>query len=244
MRNQKRGKRITSDAELEHRRFLKRIRLSSISTKYWHQRYNLFSLYDNGIWLNEESFYSVTPEAVARNIAEHVQRKIKANVIIDAFCGAGGNSIQFAKLFSKVIAIDVNEETLKCARHNAEIYGVSHKIEFIHGDYFQLIDTLQADFVFLSPPWGGPEYKRQSVFDLSAMEPYNYEEIMRASLSITKNIALYVPRNSDLGQLEDCFDYKEYQPYSNGSPYKCALKFLALRGHFVALCAYYGDLAG
>lgn len=44
------------------------------------------------------------------------------------------------------------------AKHNAAIYGVEDRIEFIVGDYIKLVDTLQADTVFLSPPWGGPEY--------------------------------------------------------------------------------------
>lgn len=44
------------------------------------------------------------------------------------------------------------------AKHNAGIYGVTDRIEFIVGDYTKLADTLTADNVFLSPPWGGPEY--------------------------------------------------------------------------------------
>lgn len=39
-----------------------------------------------------ESWYSVTPERIAKQIA----RRCKCKVIIDAFCGAGGNTIQFA----------------------------------------------------------------------------------------------------------------------------------------------------
>lgn len=39
-----------------------------------------------------ESWYSVTPEIVAKHAAE----KCACDVIVDAFCGAGGNSIQFA----------------------------------------------------------------------------------------------------------------------------------------------------
>lgn len=39
-----------------------------------------------------ESWYSVTPEKVAQHAAE----RCKCDIIIDAFCGAGGNTIQFA----------------------------------------------------------------------------------------------------------------------------------------------------
>jgi hypothetical protein len=48
----------------------------------------------------EESWYSVTPE----KIAEHIADKCKTGgVILDAFCGCGGNTIQFAKKCGKGI---------------------------------------------------------------------------------------------------------------------------------------------
>ena len=39
-------------------------------SKYWAQRYRLFSLYDEGVKLDHESWYSVTPEKIAQHIAE------------------------------------------------------------------------------------------------------------------------------------------------------------------------------
>lgn len=39
-----------------------------------------------------DSWFSVTPEKIARHIAE----RCRCDVIVDAFCGAGGNAIQFA----------------------------------------------------------------------------------------------------------------------------------------------------
>jgi len=68
-----------------------------------------------------------------------------------------------------VIAIDISEEKIRCARHNAAVYGVQDRIEFIVGDYLQLAPTLKADVVFLSPPWGGPNYLQADVFDIETM---------------------------------------------------------------------------
>jgi hypothetical protein len=39
-----------------------------------------------------EGWFSVTPEPIAQHIAE----RCRSDVIIDAFCGCGGNTIQFA----------------------------------------------------------------------------------------------------------------------------------------------------
>lgn len=65
-----------------------------------------------------------------------------------------------------VIALDTSPTRLALARHNAAIYGVEDRIEFILADYLSFARTLLAlpserrkiDVVFLSPPWGGPEY--------------------------------------------------------------------------------------
>lgn len=40
-----------------------------------------------------ESWYSVTPEIISQHIAE----RCSCYLIVDPFCGAGGNIIQFAK---------------------------------------------------------------------------------------------------------------------------------------------------
>lgn len=91
----------------------------------------------------------------------------------------GGNTIQFALSASckRVIAIDTNPSAILCAKHNAQIYGVLEKIEFIVGDFFELLNTkesrLKADAVFLSPPWGGPTYRNDKIFDLDTMLPYS-----------------------------------------------------------------------
>ena len=54
-------------------------------------------------------------------------------------------------------------------RHNARVYGVEERIEFIVGDFFSVVPSLRgADVIFLSPPWGGPEYLDQDIFDIQA----------------------------------------------------------------------------
>lgn len=57
---------------------------------------------------------------------------------------------------------------LALARHNAIIYGVADRIEFILADYLSFSQSYlslpshqqsrKIDVVFLSPPWGGPSY--------------------------------------------------------------------------------------
>lgn len=40
--------------------------LPEANAKYWHQRYNIFSKYDEGIWLTDDAWFGVTPEPIAK----------------------------------------------------------------------------------------------------------------------------------------------------------------------------------
>jgi trimethylguanosine synthase len=66
---------------------------SSNIAKYWCQRYTLFSRFDDGIRMDEEGWFSVTPEPIAK----HHALRCMGDTIIDCFTGVGGNAIQFAQ---------------------------------------------------------------------------------------------------------------------------------------------------
>lgn len=169
--------------------------------KYWAQRYRLFSRFDEGIKLDHEGWFSVTPEKIAEHIALRVQGSFSTELIIDAFCGVGGNAIQFALTGKRVIAIDIDPVRLALAQHNAEVYGVAQQIEFVQGDFLQLAPRLRGDMVFLSPPWGGPEYLSADVFDIKTMMTPDGFEIFRLSKMISDNIVYFLPRNTDMEQI-------------------------------------------
>ncbi|KAL7527319.1 hypothetical protein ACHAWF_002133 [Thalassiosira exigua] len=144
---------------------------SIVPDKFWAQRKRLFSRYDEGIQLggedDHEMWYSVTPESIANHVAERMvgmlgqesaegEDKSSAGtrtiVILDVFCGCGGNSIAFARLNKrnerdrsqtprvKVVAVDNNLSRLRMAAHNATIYGISTEdIIFIHADALEVL---------------------------------------------------------------------------------------------------------
>lgn len=119
------------------------------------------------------------------------------------------------------------------ARHNATIYGVQDKIEFIIGSYFDLIEKLKADVVFLSPPWGGPDYMRQEIYDLEEnLQPVSASKLMAETRRITSSIAVYLPRNSNSKQLAFLA--------GPGNAVEIEQNFLDRK--LIALTAYYGDL--
>ncbi|KAI9554882.1 hypothetical protein GHT06_020159 [Daphnia sinensis] len=195
--------------------------------KYWAQRYRLFSRFDQGIKLDYDSWFSVTPERIAR----HIAARCRCDLIVDAFCGAGGNSIQFAFKCERVIAIDIDPVKIELARHNAAVYGVADRIEFIVGDFFQLAPSLKADVVFLSPPWGGPKYLEAPQFNLEDMQPNGFE-IFKAARKITPNLAYFLPRNTNVDQVIEL-------AVSDG---KAEIEQNILNNKVKTITAYYGEL--
>jgi len=103
--------------------------------------------------------------------------------------------------FVSVIAIDIDPKKIALARHNADVYGVADRVEFVVGDFLKLAPSLKADVVFLSPPWGGPQYLNVDAYDIETMmQPAGGTHLYNVSKGITENIAYYVPRNINTDQ--------------------------------------------
>ncbi|CAF1477308.1 unnamed protein product [Rotaria magnacalcarata] len=197
--------------------------------KYWLQRYRLFSKFDEGIVLDREGWFSVTPEKIAR----HIAKRCRCDVIVDAFCGVGGNTIQFAFTCERVIAIDIDPKKIEMAKQNARVYGVEDRIEFIQGDFLKLAPTLTADVVYLSPPWGGPSYGTIDIFDLEKNIELNGFRIFEVAKAITPNVVYFLPRNVNVEQVISLMDDKS----------SLELEQNFLNNRLKTITAYFGDLA-
>ncbi|KAG6002554.1 hypothetical protein E4U21_002978 [Claviceps maximensis] len=186
--------------------------------KYFSQRYSIFSWYDEGVYMTDDAWFGVTPEPVANQIA-HEMSSIdpSKDILIDVFAGAGGNTIAFAlsQRWKHIIAIERDPSTLACAQNNAELYEVDPSlVTWIHADSFNYLELLHSQpeelhpdlrvdmsrtVVFASPPWGGPGYSTDEVFDLSNMQPYSLEKLHSAYRKMDH--VLFLPRTSDIRQI-------------------------------------------
>lgn len=111
-----------------------------------------------GTRLDAEGRMSLTPERLALQLGE----RAKGLRVIDAFAGCGGNAIGFARAGCRVTAIELDAARLAMARHNAAMYGVADRIEFLGGDACALVAGREADLLFLDPPWGGRYSKERT----------------------------------------------------------------------------------
>ncbi|WZZ71693.1 hypothetical protein YC2023_083063 [Brassica napus] len=170
--------------------------------RYWIQRYDLFSRYDEGIQIDEEGWYSVTHEEIAIKHAERCRGK----VVIDCFAGVGGNTIQFAKVSSSVIAIDIDPMKVKMAMNNANVYGVANHVDFVVGDFFSLAPSLKIKLIFFCPGRCIVSFATMGRTKLLQSREFQdgYASAKRRIVqSITPNIIMYLPKNVDLAQLEE-----------------------------------------
>uniref|UniRef100_F1KWE8 Trimethylguanosine synthase n=1 Tax=Ascaris suum TaxID=6253 RepID=F1KWE8_ASCSU len=224
--------------------------------KYMYQRFRLFSRFDEGVLMDRDGWFSVTPERMAEHIADRMVRREGA-LIIDAFTGVGGNAIQFALKGAFVIAIDLDPVRLRCAARNAQVYGVADRINFICTDFFHFArsprvwlpvvedneqeagrseegtaEGYPVDAVFLSPPWGGPSYLKMKEFDISAHLTPNGFEIFRVARGLSPNIAYFLPRQTTVSQLVSLA----------GPGGSCEIEQNLLNSKIKAVTAYYGNL--
>jgi predicted RNA methylase len=141
--------------------------------------------------LNDEGWYSVTPEHLADKITNRIIEQLRLHDqegaastkkyhLMDAFCGPGGNVLSFARHqsgVSHVTTVDISKDMLRIANHNASIYQVpAGSIRFVEGDILRSSEELKhpsrsklrgdwsvkhIDAIFMSPPWGGTKYKKR-----------------------------------------------------------------------------------
>mmetsp|Transcript_16720 Transcript_16720/g.25158 ORF Transcript_16720/g.25158 Transcript_16720/m.25158 type:complete len:286 (-) Transcript_16720:14-871(-) len=189
--------------------------------KYYSRRYEIFHRYDEGILLDDVGFYSTTPQ----KLAEHHARRCNSSLVVDAFCGCGGNTIAFARAGATVTAVDIDKSKIEMMMHNSRIYGIpSGRIRGIHGDFLHLakFGQLRGNVIFMSPPWGGPKYLQSNngVFDptksLKDIQVSIERLISIASTCTVKTlgethknpndvqgcgVAVFLPKNTDVSRL-------------------------------------------
>ncbi|XWS21204.1 hypothetical protein CRYUN_Cryun30bG0035300 [Craigia yunnanensis] len=206
---------------------------SAIIGKYWCQRYLLFSRFDDGIKMDEEGWFSVTPEPIAR----HHASRCGSGIVVDSFTGVGGNAIQLAQRSAHVIAIDIDPKKIGYAYYNSAVYGVDDGIDFVMGDFFALAPKLKADTVFLSPPWGGPDYTKVKIYDLKTMlRPRDGYLLFNVAKKIACRIVMFLPRNVDLNQLAEL-------SMSAQPPWLLEVEKNFLNGKLKAITAYFTETA-
>ena len=140
----------------------------AVPSKYFSKRFVLWTRFpthlDDSPWgpvMDAVGWYSVTPECVAIHAARRLAGRatatrgsrvcdggevpdaapVSGHVILDLFCGCGGDAIAAARSdgIHHVIAVERDPIRLAAAAHNAVVYGVVSRLTFLLGDAVLLL---------------------------------------------------------------------------------------------------------
>ncbi|KAA3478672.1 trimethylguanosine synthase-like [Gossypium australe] len=105
-----------------------------------------FSKYDEGIKMDEEGWFSVTPVEIAMR---HAEKCGGDELVIDCFSGIQcadrkhGDALEA----SFVLAIDIDPQKVNMALNNAKVYGVEDNIDFIVGYFFPTCSIFEDELL-------------------------------------------------------------------------------------------------
>ena len=219
----------------------------------------------------------MTPERVANHHAERVAaaieaqgRRVESALVVDAFAGCGGNAIAFAKRGFQVIGVEMDAKRAAMCRHNSAVYGhqIYGRIEVIQDDVIRLASTgrFKADAVFLSPPWGGPSYKKDrkpsssslssssssssssspssgdSCYDLEMVcPPYGLQRVIDAMIAIApKIIIFFLPRTTSTKEVGEMIESR-FRALAPSIQTSLEMEYTYMDNWLVALSVYCGQ---
>lgn len=169
-------------------------RLRTEEPEAWQRRNIFFSRFEEGVLADPQGLLAVTPEEEALKIAD----RLPGDIVLDAFCGLGGNSIAFARAGKYVVAADKDVERLRRAAHNATVYGVAHRIRFVNDDSLELLRTCVFDAVYLDPPHR--DRNDTDAFVLRDFRP-DGNSLLRSCFERTGSVAFSAPSTFDMNCL-------------------------------------------
>jgi HemK-related putative methylase len=82
--------------------------------------------------------------------------------VLDMGTGCGVGAVFAARHARRVVAVDINAAAVRCARINAQLNQLEHKIDIRHGDLFAPVSAERFDLVLFNPPFlrGAPRDDR------------------------------------------------------------------------------------
>lgn len=143
-------------------------------------------------------------------------KKIIKKEIIDGTAGIGGNTINFARHFSKVYAVEINNTHYNVLKNNLEALSIKNVIFYLD-NFLNILDNLKnnCNVFFFDPPWGGKTYKNFKYFNLKIgkMPVYNVINILYEKNF--KYVILKAPYNLNISPIFSNIKYENMNIHSN-----------------------------
>jgi release factor glutamine methyltransferase len=86
----------------------------------------------------------------------------KNDVVLDMGTGCGILGILAAKRARRVVAVDINPHAARCAKMNAELNGVTEKMDVLRGDLFSAVkENEKFDLIIFNAPYLPSEMREE-----------------------------------------------------------------------------------
>ena len=173
---------------------------------YFVNKCNLYFPSNNDkILIDEVGKYSISLPEKSKIITNLISKYLnnKTDIIItDAMACIGGDTLSFAKTFTKVNAIEMDKIRYEYLKHNMNLFNINN-VSYYNDDYLNIYDKLLQDVIYIDPPWGGPEYKSKKSVKIKLGEK-KLEELCDNIIQkkLCKLLVLKLPFNYDLSELK------------------------------------------
>tara|TARA_B110000971_G_scaffold65518_1_gene67150 strand:+ start:2531 stop:3199 length:669 start_codon:yes stop_codon:yes gene_type:complete len=168
--------------------------------------------------IDTEGLFSLTSAKIAESITSDIINLFPTNykiTITDATASVGGNTIPFLlkNNFKHVNIIEKDTERFNMLQSNIDIN--LNKIlgtYTLFNDSFLNLKGLENDVIFIDPPWGGPDYRRENKIKLF-LDNINLYCIINELFGYSKTlkfIIIKVPKNFDLDDFKLKLDKNIY----------------------------------
>eukprot|EP00930_Biecheleria_cincta_P075780 TRINITY_DN62977_c0_g1_i1.p1 TRINITY_DN62977_c0_g1~~TRINITY_DN62977_c0_g1_i1.p1 ORF type:complete len:529 (-),score=73.56 TRINITY_DN62977_c0_g1_i1:136-1722(-) len=162
--------------------------------------------------------YSMASPEVAKQISQTILSYFDstANLTLTEACSnMGGNTINFARHFAKVQAVEFLPVHCDILKNNlAQYVHAKAKVEVHCADFLDMMDELQQDVIYFDPPWDRKVYpnSKSGSVDLY-LDNVHLGNIVNALLQKVQLAAIWVPYNFNFHAFMDKVQSKSFHTH-------------------------------
>ena len=145
-----------------------------------------------------------------------IEKKINKREIVDGTAGIGGNTINFARNFSKVHAVEINNIHYDVLKNNLDALSIKNVTLYLD-NFLNILNILNnsCNIFFFDPPWGGKTYKNFKYFNLKIGKLPVYSVINLLYEKKFKYVILKAPYNLNISPIFNNIKYENMNIHSN-----------------------------
>jgi 16S rRNA G966 N2-methylase RsmD len=190
--------------------------------KYFNNDDILLSIQNNkNLKITDKGLYSISKYNDAEWITNIIlsflnTQNITIKNIIDGTAGIGGNTINFAKHFPKVYAIEINNIHYNVLKNNLDALSLKN-VDIYLDNFLNVLDNVinYSNIFFFDPPWGGKSYKNYKYFNLKIGKLPVYSVINILYEKKFKYVILKAPYNLNISPIFNSIKYENMNIHSN-----------------------------